>query len=58
VEPLSRSDDVGVTLGESCVLLTNSSIASSITLLLIEDVNHKFNYMYEQVYFHYVNDVY
>ena len=35
VEPPSWRDDVGIILGESCVLLTNSSIADSVILLLI-----------------------
>ena len=35
VEPSSRRDDVGIILGESCVLLINSSIAGFVILLLI-----------------------
>ena len=34
VEPPSRRDDVGIILGESCVLLINSSIVSSIILFV------------------------
>ena len=34
VEPSSRRDDVGIILGESCVLLINSFIVGSITLVL------------------------
>jgi len=33
VEPPSRRDDVGIILGESCVLLINSFVVGSIVLL-------------------------
>ena len=35
VEPSSRRDDIEIILGESCILLINSSIAGSIIILLI-----------------------
>jgi len=51
VEPPSRCDDVEIILGESCVLLINSSVAGYIIFFWIEDANHRFKYLYEQIYF-------
>ena len=52
VDPLSRRDDVGIILGELCFVnqLFHSWFHNS--FCWIEDVNHKFNYMYEQIFFH------
>ena len=59
MKPPSRRDDVGIILGEICVLLINSSIAGSIMLFVelrmyITDLIICMN----KFTFHYVNDVY
>ena len=48
----SRQADVmtlEIFLGESCVLLINSSIVVHDFFCWIKDVNHKFNYMFELI---------